>query len=78
MTHVDPDVGGLLVDDVGLDALGQSLQTGRPAGLVFTHWDEERWRQQHDLQTILRSVHQRRPGTDGHRDRQEETSEEET
>lgn len=64
--HVDPDVAGLLIDDERLDGVSQRLQALLPADLVLRCWDEERWRQQDQLQALLPPVHDDRPGTDTH------------
>lgn len=66
--HIDPDVAGLLVDDEGLDGVSEGLQALLPAGLVLLCRDEERWRQQDQLETLLPSVHHDRPGTDAQRE----------
>lgn len=64
--HIDPDVAGLLVDDEGLDRVSQGLQTLLPAALVLICRDEELWRQQDQLQTLLSPLHHDRPRTDTH------------
>lgn len=63
MIYVNPDVRGLLVDDVGLCADGHSLQTLLPQNRVIGHRDEEGWRQQNQLEFPLTAIQQNCPTT---------------
>lgn len=60
-TYVNPDVGGLLVDDVRLRAAGHRLQALLPASRVVGGGDEEGRGQQHQLQLPLTAVQKGRP-----------------
>lgn len=70
VTYINPDVGGLLIDNVWLCVFGHSLQAGLPLSWVICDWDEEGWRQQHQLQFPLTSVQQHCPATRGTHRRQ--------
>lgn len=48
-SYIDPDVGGLLVDDVWLRAAGHALQALLPPSWVVRHGDEEGRGKQHQL-----------------------------
>lgn len=60
-TYVNPDVGGLLVDDIRLRAAGHRLQALLPASRVVGGGDEEGRGQQHQLQLPLTAVQKGRP-----------------
>lgn len=47
--YIDPDVRGLLIDDVWLRAVGHGVQTLLPPSRVVRHRDEEGRGQQHQL-----------------------------
>lgn len=55
-TYINPDVGGLFIDDVRLRVHGDALQAGLPLSRVICDRDEERWRQQDQLQFPLTAV----------------------
>lgn len=59
--YIDPDVRGLLVDDVRLRAVGHGLHTLLPPSRVVRHGDEEGRGQQHQLEFPLTAVQKRRP-----------------
>lgn len=62
--HIDPDVAGLFVDDQRMDRVSKGLQALLSAGLVLICRDEERWRQQDQLEMLLTPVHHDHPRTD--------------
>lgn len=60
-TYIDPDISGLLINDVWLRAAGNGLPTLPPQSRVFCDGDEERWWQENELQSPLTAVQQNRP-----------------
>lgn len=64
-TDVNPDVGGLLVDDVRLCVGGNGLQTLLPLSRVICDGDEKGRRQQDQLEFPLTAVQKHCPATEG-------------
>lgn len=64
-TDVNPDVGGLFIDDVGLSVTGNGLHTLLPLNRVICDRDEEGGRQQNQLEFPLAAVQKHCPATRG-------------
>lgn len=64
-TDVNPDVGGLFVDDVRLSVAGNGLQTLLHLGRVVCDGDKKGRRQQDQLEFPLAAIQKHCPATRG-------------
>lgn len=61
--YINPDVGDFFINDEGLHILGDGSGSCLPLSLVLRGRDEEGWREEDKLESLLGTVQEHGPGT---------------